>query len=137
MADHGRSGDAGAGDSDSRRWLWRRIRRLLQGEPDQSLRAQIEEAIDEHEEESDPQAASDGDLNPIERQMLRNLLHFSENDADDVAIPRSEIIAIASSASWEEMVAAFAEHGHSSMPVYRETLDEVIGMMLIKDVFPY
>lgn len=68
--------------------------------------------------------------------MLRNLLHFSEHDADDVAIPRGEIIAIPRSASWDDVVKAFAEHGHSRLPVYVDTLDEVVGMMLIKDVFP-
>ena len=61
---------------------------------DQSLRAQLEEAIDEHEEDGDADKGGDGDLSPLERQMLRNLLHFSEHDADDVAIPRGEIIAI-------------------------------------------
>jgi CBS domain containing-hemolysin-like protein len=35
------------------------------------------------------------------------------------------------------MVAAFAEHGHSRLPVYGETLDEIVGMVMIKDVFPY
>ncbi|WP_292970075.1 hemolysin family protein [Novosphingobium sp.] len=110
----------------------RRLRNLV--EPDQSLRAQLEEAIDEHEEDGGDSA--DGDLSPLERQMLRNLLHFSEHDADDVAIPRGEIIAIPKSASWDEVVAAFAEHGHSRLPVYGETLDEIVGMVLIKDVFP-
>ena len=98
------------------------------------MRAQIEEAIDEHEEEGGTEA---GDLTPLEREMLRNLLHFSEHDADDVAIPRGEIIAIAASATWDELVAAFAEHGHSRLPVYRDTLDEVIGMVLMKDIFPF
>ena len=69
--------------------------------------------------------------------MLRNLLHFSEHDADDVAIPRSEIVAISADASWDELVAQFAEHGHSRLPVYRGTLDQVIGMMHVKDVFPF
>jgi len=69
--------------------------------------------------------------------MLRNLLHFSEHDADDVAVPRGEIIAVDAEISWAEMVAAFSEHGHSRMPVYRETLDSVIGMIHIKDVFPF
>ena len=69
--------------------------------------------------------------------MLRNLLHFSEHDADDVAIPRSEIVAVPADASWDELVALFAEHGHSRLPVYRDTLDEVIGMMHLKDVFPF
>ena len=113
------------------------VRRFLRGgEADQSLRAQLEEAIDEHEEEGEADRGN-GDLSPLERQMLRNLLHFSEHDADDVAIPRGQIIAIPRSASWDEVVKAFAEHGHSRLPVYGETLDEVIGMMLIKDVFTF
>lgn len=134
MADTGRSGESG--DPDSWRSLWRALRRFFDGsDSDQSLRAQIEEVIDEHEDDAGNRAA--GDLLPIERQMLRNLLHFSEHDADDVAIPRSEIVAIPSTATWDELIEAFAEHGHSRLPVYRDTLDEVIGMMLIKDVFPF
>ncbi|GGC25110.1 hemolysin C [Novosphingobium marinum] len=137
MADNGRVGDPAAGDPDSSPALWRSIRRLFdRGEGEQSLRAQIEEAINEHEDEAESGSAS-GDLSPLERQMLRNLLHFSEHDADDVAIPRGEITAVPASASWDEMVAAFAEHGHSRLPVYEDTLDDVIGMMLIKDVFPF
>lgn len=129
--------EALSGDGDSRGLITRVIRRFLRsGEADQSLRAQLEEAIDEHEEDC-RNASANGDLSPLERQMLRNLLHFSEHDADDVAIPRGEIIAIPRSASWDEVVKAFAEHGHSRLPVYADTLDEVVGMMLIKDVFTY
>ncbi len=135
MADNGRYSDAVSEEPDSRHFIWRMIRRLFEGEGDQSLRAQIEEAIDEHEEDSEP--AAKGDLSPIERQMLRNLLHFSEHDADDVAIPRGEIIAIPASATWLEVIAAFAEHGHSRLPVHGETLDEIVGMVLMKDVFTY
>jgi CBS domain containing-hemolysin-like protein len=107
-----------------------------------SLREQLEEAIDEHEGDdggsgADAASGTRGDLSRVERQMLRNLLHFSEHDADDVAVPRGEIIAVEASISWAEMVAAFSEHGHSRMPVYRETLDDVIGMIHIKDVFPF
>ncbi len=123
-------------EPDSRRSLWRAVRKLFDlGDSDQSLRAQLEEAIDEHEEEGE--SASNGDLSPLERQMLRNLLHFSEHDADDVAIPRGEIIAIPDTASWDEVVEAFAEHGHSRLPVYRESLDTIVGMVLIKDIFPF
>jgi CBS domain containing-hemolysin-like protein len=137
MADNGRLGDTGSGEPDSSYSLWRAIRRFFdKGDNEQSLRAQLEEVIDEHEDEAGDQGAK-GDLSPIERQMLRNLLHFSEHDADDVAIPRGEIIAIRRTATWDEVVAAFAEHGHSRLPVYGDTLDEVIGMVLIKDVFPF
>ena len=141
VAETGRSSDLGAGEPDSKRSLGRLLRRLLDfaafgnGENDQSLRAQIEDVIDEHEDADAPSGAADGDLSPIERQMLRNLLHFGEQNADDVAIPRGRIIALPEEASWDEVVAAFAEHGHSRLPVYRETLDEIIGLMLMKDVF--
>ena len=137
MADQGRHGESG--DPDSWRSLWRTIRRFFEGgDSDQSLRAQLEEVIAEHEEGAeDGDKPHKGDLLPIERQMLRNLLHFSEHDADDVAIPRGEIIAIAADATWDELVGQFAEHGHSRLPVYRDTLDSVIGMMHIKDVFPF
>lgn len=130
-----------AGDAESRRGLLPAIRKLLRLDAgDRSLRAQLEEAIDEHEDENGDSGVTtpdNGDLSPVERQMLRNLLHFSEHDADDVAVPRGEIIAVPASSSWDELIAAFSEHGHSRMPVYRETLDDVIGMVHIKDVFPY
>ena len=139
MPDDSRPGGSSNGDADSKRGLWNAIRKFFDEENETSLRAQIEEAIDEHEDEqaSGEETPTKGDLSPAELTMLRNLLHFSEHDADDVAIPRGEIIAVAADASWDEMVALFAEHGHSRMPVYRETLDQVIGMMHIKDVFPF
>ncbi|MCX7864682.1 MAG: CBS domain-containing protein, partial [Novosphingobium sp.] len=136
MAGNGRQSESAAGDADSSGSLWRVIRRLFTADVDQSLRAQIEDVIDEHEGEAGTDGGSSSDMSPLERQMLRNLLHFSENDADDIAIPRSEIVAVPASASWDEVIAAFAEHGHSRMPVYGETLDQILGMIHIKDVFP-
>jgi CBS domain containing-hemolysin-like protein len=140
MPDTAQTSESSAGEPESRGGLIQAIRRIFDSEEtEQSLRAQLEEAIDEHEEgHSDPaHPPGEGDLSPVERQMLRNLLHFSEHDADDVAIPRSEIIAIPASASWDEMLSLLSEHGHSRFPVYRDTLDEVIGFLHIKDVFPY
>ncbi|UYV15231.1 hemolysin family protein [Porphyrobacter sp. ULC335] len=131
-----------SGDADSSSGLWPALRKILGFEGARSLREQLEEAIDEHEDvngssSTDDSSHSGGDLSRAERQMLRNLLHFSEHDADDVAVPRGEIIAVEASISWAELVAAFSEHGHSRMPVYRETLDSVIGMIHIKDVFAF
>ena len=137
MADNGRLGEPGSGDPESSGSLWRMIRRMFVSDVDQSLRAQIEEVMDEHEGEAGLSGDNNGDLSPLERQMLRNLLHFSENDADDVAVPRGEIVAMPASATWEEVIAAFAEHGHSRMPVYDDSLDAITGMIHIKDVFPF
>lgn len=110
---------------------------LFGGDKEPSLREQIEEVIDEAEEEGEDRRGSNivGDLSQIERKMLRNLLHFGEQTVDDVAVPRGEIVAIAETASFEEVVAIFADAGHSRLPVYRESLDEVVGMIHVKDVF--
>lgn len=126
-----------AGDDDSSGQIWRGLKALIFGPgADQSLRAQLEEAIDEHEDSSESESdSSNGDLTRIEREMLRNLLHFSEHDVDDVAVPRSDIIALNKDASFDEVVACFSEHGHSRVPVFEGSLDKIIGMVHIKDVF--
>lgn len=115
-----------------------RLRRAL-GVPgtESSLREQLEEAIDEHEEDGLTTGAEfdADDLLPIERQMLRNLLHFHERTADDVAVPRSDIVAVEESTSFADLVSLIVEAEHSRLPVYRETLDDVIGMVHVKDVF--
>ncbi|PQM26340.1 magnesium/cobalt efflux protein [Sphingopyxis lindanitolerans] len=110
---------------------------LFGGDKEPSLREQIEEVIDEAEEEGDDRRGGNiiGGLSPIERKMVRNLLHFGEQTVDDVAVPRGEIVAIPESASFAEVIALFADAGHSRLPVYRETLDEVVGMIHVKDVF--
>jgi CBS domain containing-hemolysin-like protein len=112
--------------------LWRGMRHLIFGEDSEpTLREEIEEAIDEADE-ARPVA---GDLSPAERQMLRNLLHFGEQTAGDICVTRGDIIAVPSRISFEELVRAFADAGHSRLPVYAESLDDVIGMIHIKDVF--
>lgn len=112
--------------------LWRGMRHLLFGEDSEpTLREEIEDAIDEAEE-SRPVA---GDLSPAERQMLRNMLHFGEQTAGDICVTRGDIMAVPSSISFDDLVRAFADAGHSRLPVYGESLDDVIGMIHIKDVF--
>ena len=112
--------------------LWRGMRHLIfGGEPEPTLREEIEEAIDEADE-ARPVA---GDLSAAERQMLRNLLHFGEQTAGDICVTRGDIMAVPSDISFENLVQAFADAGHSRLPVYGESLDSVIGMVHIKDVF--
>jgi CBS domain containing-hemolysin-like protein len=131
------SGPRPQSDDDDGR-IWRRLKGLFFGrDHGTTLREQLEEAIADHEEDGVAASSSDagGDLSATERTMLRNLLHFSEHRADDVMVPRSEILALPDTASFADCVAAFAEHGHSRLPVYHETLDKIIGMIHIKDVF--
>ena len=114
--------------------LWSSIRSWIKGgSGDDSLRATLEEAIDAHEDDPAPDAK--GDLSPLERTMVRNLLHFGERDAGDVGVPRADIIAVEEQTSFADLVTLFADAGHSRLPVYREKLDTIVGMVHIKDVF--
>ena len=137
MADEGATSKEA--DSSSEGGIWSGIKSLLFGEGEEtSLRRELEEALDEYDEDSEDgegNSPAKGDLSAIERQMVRNLLHFSEHTVDDVAVPRADIIAIEEKASFEELAALFAEAGHSRIPVYRENLDTIVGMIHIRDAF--
>ncbi|MEY4501657.1 MAG: hypothetical protein RIS52_1547 [Pseudomonadota bacterium] len=113
--------------------LWQRMRARLFGETEPTLRDQIEDAIDEADEEGD--TPPKGDLSHVERQMLRNLLQFGQQTVGDVAVPRSDIVAVPDTISFKDLVAAFAEAEHSRLPVYKDSLDHMVGMIHIKDVF--
>ena len=119
--------------------LWSGLKSLLFGEEEShSLRRELEEALDEYDGEDQDERLSHpakGDLSAIERQMVRNLLHFSEHTVDDVAVPRADIVAIEEKASFAELADLFAEAGHSRIPVYRDTLDTIVGMVHIRDAF--
>jgi hemolysin (HlyC) family protein len=124
--------DDSPGKREEGRSFWGGLRGLLfGGEGEATLRDQIEEAIESREGE----VLRRGDLSQVERQMLLNILHFGEKNAGDVAVPRGDIYAVPATTSFEGLVAAFAEAGHSRMPVYEESLDTVIGMIHVKDVF--
>ena len=114
------------------RTLWSGLRSLIFGDGGEAtLRDEIEEAIENREGE----VPGVGDLSHVERQMLLNILHFGEKTAGDVAVPRGDIYAVPASTGFEALIAAFSEAGHSRMPVFEESLDTVIGMIHVKDVF--
>jgi CBS domain containing-hemolysin-like protein len=113
--------------------LWRGMRNLIfGGDREPTLRDQIEDAIDEADEEGSPEP---GDLSSQERQMLRYLLHFGDRTAGEIAVTRGDIIAVPDTISFDALAAAFVDAGHSRLPVFGESLDHVIGMVHIKDVF--
>lgn len=96
---------------------------------DVSLRESLEEAIEEHEEDTNKVTLGDK-----EREMLFNVLEYGELRVDDVMVPRGDIVAVPNEVSFQDLVKVFAEAAHSRMPVFRETLDDVIGMVHVKDM---
>ena len=108
--------------------LLKRFAQALRGEAGtKSIRESLEEVIEESER-------SDAVLLPQERIMLANLLKFGELRVDDVMVPRADIVAVEESTSLCDLVRAFREAQHSRLPLYRETLDDPVGLIHIKDV---
>lgn len=87
----------------------------------------IEEAGNENEEP----------LGEDERVLLANILSVRDRSVDDVMVPRADIVAIERQASLAEVIDVMTSSGHSRLPVYRETLDDAIGMVHIKDVLAW
>lgn len=68
-------------------------------------------------------------------ELVTQARAFEELSVDDVMQPRADIIALSRSCTFSEIVERFVEAEHSRMPVYRETLDEPVGVVHVKDVF--
>ncbi len=77
--------------------------------------------------------AVDG-FSPEERSMLASILRLRDVRVDDVMVPRADIEAVDVDVTIGELVDAFQRSGHSRMPVYRQTLDDPVGFVHIKDL---
>jgi CBS domain containing-hemolysin-like protein len=96
----------------------------------QSARDTIEELIDERMED-------EVEIDAGERAMIRNILGLRDIVAKDVMVPRADIIGVDAESSLPEVASQMIEAAHSRLPVYRETLDNAIGMVHIKDVMAH
>jgi CBS domain containing-hemolysin-like protein len=72
---------------------------------------------------------------PETGELVSHAREFQELRVEDVMTPRADIVGIEQSATFAEVVARFVETEHSRMPVYKETLDEPVGLVHVKDVF--
>jgi CBS domain containing-hemolysin-like protein len=120
---------AGAVSDQQRRgdgWL-ARLRSALARRGGGSLREDLASAL--ADDLGDPTT-----FTPRERVLLQNILRLREVRVDDVMVPRADIQAVEAETSIAELLTTFSASGHSRLPVYRETLDDPIGMVLIKDV---
>ena len=109
-----------------RNWL----RQLVgQRNGETSLREELEELIEEHQEEEP--------IDAHERKLLTNILKLHEINAADIMVPRVDIVALEIDTPFAEAVKQMVEHGHSRLPLYRGTLDDVVGIVHIKDLLPY
>ncbi|MDR0568368.1 MAG: hemolysin family protein [Spirochaetaceae bacterium] len=73
-------------------------------------------------------------LEADQREMIRGVLGLSETAVKEVMVPRIDTVFLQLDASKEELLACIAESGHSRFPVYKETIDNVVGILYVKDV---
>ena len=108
--------------------LWQRMTKRFRNGQHESVRVALEEIIEESAEPAAP-------IGDDERLLLSNILNLRGRTVADVMVPRADIVAVDAETPLTEIVALIGEQGHSRLPVYRGSLDDVIGMAHIKDLF--
>ena len=95
-----------------------------------SVRDALEELIEEREEAEVP-------IDEDERILLANILELRGRTIHDVMVPRANIASVSRDSSLSELIDLLTKESHSRLPVYGETLDDVAGMVHIKDVLAW
>lgn len=121
----GAAADNGPGTS----WL-AKLREAFGFKTSTTLRQNLEAALSQED-------ALDAAFSSEERTLIRNILHLRETRVADVMVPRADIAAVDADTTLSELLEIFEASGHSRMPVYRETLDDAIGMVHIKDLITH
>lgn len=82
-------------------------------------------------------AQKSGLLDSSSREMIEGILKFTHILVREIMIPRTEIIAVSTEANIDEMIHEVIESGHTRIPVYRETIDNIIGILNVKDLLKF
>ena len=105
---------------------------------EQSVRESIAELVQEAEADRTVSTADEpADLDAQERALISNVLRLREITADDVMVPRPDIVAMRADLTLVQALDQIRAEGHSRLPVFRDNLDDLLGMVHIKDVFAF
>ncbi|MDR0625300.1 MAG: CBS domain-containing protein [Holosporales bacterium] len=100
-------------------------------EQDTSIRDAIEELIEEDDEDGGQS------INDDEKTILGNVLSLKELTAEDLMIPYANIVALPITATPDEVLATFFRANVSQIPIYSETVDNIVGLLCLKDIIPW
>lgn len=106
-----------------------KIKSMIGAKPDVTLRETIEEYIDNTDETEETPSVS-----AHEKSLIANVLDLRDMCASDIMVPRADIVAITDDTTKEELLTLLSEKQYSRIPVYKETLDNVIGAIHAKDI---
>lgn len=110
------------GGSESHSTIWSRLGRLFGHDSEESLEKAILEA------------RAEGEVEPDEESMLLGILRFNDLQVQDTMIPRTDIDCVPVEMPLPEVARVIVESGHSRIPVFRDTRDNMIGILHAKDV---
>lgn len=79
------------------------------------------------------QAENEGGLDQHEGQLIRSAIEFNDLEVEEILTPRVDIVAAEDTATMDEIAAIFAENGYSRLPIYHDTIDNIIGVIHEKD----
>jgi putative hemolysin len=113
-------------------WTTRRISRLFGADvaADERISAEELRLIIE-------QGGEQGILEAEEEQMIHAVIELGDRRVHEVMVPRIAMTTLAASATSDEAIDKVIEEGHSRIPVYEETIDEIVGILYAKDLLPY
>jgi CBS domain containing-hemolysin-like protein len=77
-----------------------------------------------------------GVIEEEERQMIQGIIEFSDTTVREILVPRPDMIALSAAATAAEALEVVREHEYSRMPVYRDDLDDIVGVLHAKDLLP-
>lgn len=104
-----------------RLWLF-----LTRSEDSSDTKKQIEKILDEVEEH--------GIIDEDQGEMIQNILVLKDTSVSEIMVPKGDIVALPSSASLDELAEVFTREGYSRIPIYEESLDNIIGVVYAKDL---
>lgn len=81
------------------------------------------------------EAENEGGLDQHESQLIRSAIEFNDVEVEEILTPRVDIAAVQDTASMDEIAAVFAESGYSRLPVYHDTIDNIVGVIHEKDFY--
>ena len=76
----------------------------------------------------------EGVLEIDEREMINNVVYFANNDAEDIMVPRTDIVAIDIDSTYDQLISLFKEETFSRIPVYENSIDNIVGIISLKDL---
>jgi gliding motility-associated protein GldE len=78
-----------------------------------------------------------GTLDQTEREMIHSIFEFRDTLVKEVMVPRMDMVCLEKSTSFEKVLISVKEKGHSRIPVYSENVDNIVGILFVKDLFSY